>query len=137
MDWPRASANDFFNNANLAPRPFENKTSGGAAWAAPSSETRLFLRTPKEFVTSFGTSTQVFVPAGTSKLCADTSLPAFNRRRFLLTTDFALYNAARSQSSDGCSRNSCGSLGVILRQEPSMPEHFSEAYVTTATANGC
>ena len=111
------SANDFFNNANLAPRPFENNNQWGAALGGPIKRDKAFFFANTEGIRyTFGTSTQVFVPSpGLQNFVLNTSLPAFNPTAIpFYQRIFALYNAApginRATAAPG---NSCGSLGVI------------------------
>src|SRR5258705_87701 len=111
------SANDFFNNANLAPRPFENNNQWGAALGGPIKRDKAFFFANTEGIRyTFGTSTQVFVPSpGLQNFVLNTSLPAFNPTAIpFYQRIFALYNAApginRATPAPG---NSCGSLGVI------------------------
>jgi hypothetical protein len=111
------SANDFFNNANLAPRPFENNNQWGAALGGPIKRDKAFFFANTEGIRyTFGTSTQVFVPSpGLQNFVLNTSLPAFNPTAIpFYQRIFALYNAApginRAAPAPG---NSCGSLGVI------------------------
>lgn len=111
------SANDFFNNANGAPRPFENNNQWAAAIGGPIKKDKAFFFVNTEGIRYiFGTSTQTYVPSpGLQNYVLNTSLPAFNPSAIpFYQKIFSLYNAApgiaRAIPAPG---NSCGSLGVI------------------------
>ena len=111
------SANDFFNNANRAPRPFENNNQWAAAIGGPIKKDKAFFFANTEGIRYiFGTSAQIYVPSpGFQSYVLNTSLPAFNPSAIpFYQRIFSLYNAApgiaRATPAPG---NSCGSLGVI------------------------
>ena len=111
------SANDFFNNANRAPRPFENNNQWAAAIGGPIKKDKSFFFVNTEGIRYiFGTSAQIYVPSpGLQSYVLNTSLPAFNPSAIpFYQRIFSLYNAApgitRAIPAPG---NSCGSLGVI------------------------
>jgi hypothetical protein len=111
------SANDFFNNANGAARPFENNNQWGAALGGPIKRDKAFFFANTEGIRyTFGTSTQVFVPSpGLQNFVLNTSLPAFNPTAIpFYQRIFALYNAAPGiNRATPAAGNSCGGLGVI------------------------
>ncbi len=110
------SANDFFNNAGGAPRPFENNNQWGAALGGPFKRDKAFFFANTEGIRyTFGTSTQVYVPSpGLQTYVLNTSLPAFNPTAIpFYQRIFALYNAAPGINRATPSANSCGSLGAI------------------------
>jgi hypothetical protein len=110
------SANDFFNNANGAPRPFENNNQWAAAFGGPIKRDKAFFFANTEGIRyTFGTSTQVFVPSpGLQNFVLNTSLPANNPTAIpFYRRIFALYNAASGINRATPSANSCGSLGAI------------------------
>ena len=105
------SANDFFNNANLAPRPFENNNQWGAALGGPIKRDKAFFFANTEGIRyTFGTSTQVFVPSpGLQNFVLNTSLPAFNPTAIpFYQRIFALYNAAPGINRAQQVQGSCG-----------------------------
>src|SRR5260370_10652703 len=73
------SANDFFNNAGLSPRPFENNNQCGAALGGPFKPDKAFFFANTEGIRyTFGTSTQVYVPSpGLQTFVLNTNLPLF------------------------------------------------------------
>jgi Carboxypeptidase regulatory-like domain/TonB-dependent Receptor Plug Domain len=110
------SANDFFNNANGAPRPFENNNQWGAALGGPIKRDKAFFFTNTEGIRYiFGTSTQVYVPSpGLQTYVLNTSLPAFNPTAIpFYQRIFGLYNAAPGINRALPAPDSCGSLGAI------------------------
>jgi len=110
------SANNFFNNANGAPRPFENNNQWGAALGGPIKRDKAFFFANTEGIRYiFGTSTQVYVPSpGLQTYVLNTSLPAFNPTAIpFYQRIFALYNAAPGINRATPALNSCGSLGAI------------------------
>ena len=106
------SANDFFNNAGLTARPFENNNQWGAALGGPIKRDKAFFFANTEGIRyTFGTSTQVYVPSpGLQTYILNTSLPAFNPTAIpFYQRIFALYNAAPGINRaiavpDSCSR---------------------------------
>lgn len=111
------SANDFFNNANGAPRPFENNNQWAAAIGGPIKRDKAFFFVNTEGIRYiFGSSTQTYVPSpGLQSYVLNTSLPASDPSAIpFYQKIFALYNGApgitRATPAPG---NSCGSLGVI------------------------
>jgi len=111
------SANNFFNNANHAPRPFENNNQWAAAFGGPIIRDKAFFFVNNEGIRyTFGTSTQVYAPSpGLQNYVLHTSLPTFNPSAIpFYQRIFNLYNATpginRAVAAPG---NSCGSLGVI------------------------
>ena len=106
------SANDFFNNAGLTARPFENNNQWGAALGGPIKRDKAFFFANTEGIRyTFGTSTQVYVPSpGLQTYVLNTSLPAFNPTAIpFYQRIFALYNAAPGINRaiavpDSCSR---------------------------------
>jgi hypothetical protein len=110
------SANNFFNNANGAPRPFENNNQWGAALGGPIKRDKAFFFANTEGIRYiFGTSTQVFVPSpGLQSFVLNTSLPANNPTAIpFYQRIFALFNAAPGINRATPSPNSCGGLGAI------------------------
>jgi hypothetical protein len=110
------SANDFFNNASLTPRPFENNNQWAAAFGGPIKRDKAFFFANTEGIRyTFGTSTQVYVPSpGLQTYVLNTSLPAFNPTAIpFYRRIFALYNAAPGINRAAPAANSCGGLGAI------------------------
>jgi Carboxypeptidase regulatory-like domain/TonB-dependent Receptor Plug Domain/TonB dependent receptor len=110
------SANDFFNNANSTPRPFENNNQWAAAFGGPIKRDKAFFFANTEGIRyTFGTSTQVFVPSpALQNFVLSTSLPANNPTGIpFYQRIFALYNAAPGVNRATPVSNSCGSLGAI------------------------
>src|SRR6266446_1462810 len=110
------SANNFFNNANGAPRPFEDNNQWAAALGGPIKLDKAFFFVNTEGIRYiFGTSTQVFVPSpGLQNFVLNTSLPANNPTAIpFYQRIFALYNAAPGINRATPAANSCGSLGAI------------------------
>jgi hypothetical protein len=110
------SANNFFNNANGAPRPFENNNQWAAAFGGPIKRDKAFFFANTEGIRyTFGTSTQVFVPSpGLQNFVLNTSLPANNPTAIPFYQQmFALYNAAPGINRAAPAPGSCGSLGAI------------------------
>src|SRR5258708_3250376 len=109
-------ANDFFNNAGLSPRPFQNNNQSGAAFGGPFKRDKAFFFANTEGIRyTFRTSTQVYVPSpGLQTYVLNTSLPAFNPTAIpFYQRIFALYNAAPGINRATPVANSCGSLTTI------------------------
>jgi len=126
------SANDFFNNANGAARPFENNNQWGAALGGPIKRDKAFFFANTEGIRyTFGTSTQVFVPSpGLQNFVLNTSLPAFNPTAIpFYQRIFALYNAAPGINRALPAQNSCS---ITF---PTIPTTGSTACLDTFRSN--
>ena len=101
-------ANDWFNNFNDVPRPFQNNNQWTASMGGPIKKNKIFFFVNTEGLRYiFGTSRQVFIPAPSfqSEVLAtipSTALPFYHNL-------FQIYNSALGAPRAVLSPNSCGS----------------------------
>jgi hypothetical protein len=124
-------ANDWFNNFNGVPRPFQNNNQWTASVGGPIQENKIFFFVNTEGLRYiFGTSQQIFIPAPLFQSEVLTNIPAAAVPFY--QNMFQIYNSGPGAARAVLSPNSCSGYQPI---NPAIGTSCLESY-RDATTNG-